>query len=136
MKRKSKFEPEGIKLKVKRSKTGLGLFADEPIKKGICIIEYVGRVIGDKESYTSKSKYLFEINKKITIDGASRKNIARYINHSCRPNAEVDIKNQRIFITAIKNIKKGDEIVYDYGEEYFNEHIKGKGCKCVSCFKI
>lgn len=135
MKSKNKFEPAKLKLNVKRSKTGLGIFAGEPIKKGTCIIEYIGRVINEDEKYKSKSKYLFEVDSKMTIDGSSRSNIARYINHSCRPNAEIEIKNKRIFVLALKNIKEGEEIAYDYDTEYFEEHIKPKGCKCVKCLK-
>jgi len=128
-----KYEPRGYKLLVKRSSAGLGLFAGEPIKKDTCIIEYVGRVISEKEEYTSNSKYLFEIDSKTTIDGTDRKNTARYINHSCRPNAEPEVRNKRVFIMAIKNIKPGEEITYNYGKEYWDEHIKPKGCRCAKC---
>jgi len=122
---------------VKRSKpgAGLGLFAGEDIPKGAQIIEYVGRVLKPGEEYTSKSKYLFEITKKKTIDGAARSNKARYANHSCVPNAEVEIKKQRVWIYAKKNIRKGEEIAYDYGKEYWNEHIKPIGCRCPKCIK-
>ena len=121
------------KIKAKRSSAGLGLFAEENIPKGKKIVEYVGRVITKEEEYTSNSKYLFEINSKVTIDGRDRSNIARYANHSHRPNAEPRIIKGQVFIYAIKNIKAGDEICYDYGKEYVDEHIKPKGCKCVKC---
>jgi len=124
-----------LKLKVKRSKSGLGLFAEENIPKNHFIIEYFGRELTEAEQYTSKSVYLFEINSKKTIDGAIRENIARYINHSCKPNCEVEIKKGHILISSIKNIKAGDELNYDYGKEFWNEHIKPKGCKCESCLK-
>lgn len=133
--RKTKYEPVGYKLLVKRSIAGLGLFAGEPIKKGTCIIEYVGRVISEAEEYTSRSKYLFSINSKKTIDGQDRSNTARYINHSCHPNAEAEVIKGRVFIMAIKNILPDEEIFYDYGEEYWNEHIKPKGCRCRKCKK-
>lgn len=129
----AKYEPGNFKLGVKRSKTGLGLFALQDIPKGACIIEYKGRVISNKEAYTSNSLYLFEINSKITIDGTSRSNKARYINHSCGPNAEAEIHKGRIYIFAKKNIKEGEEITYDYGKEYWDEHIKPKGCRCAKC---
>ena len=118
---------------VKRAHAGLGLFAAWPIKKGERIVEYTGRAISKEEEYTSNSKYLFEVHKCLTIDGALRKNVARYINHSCRPNCEPEIEKGRVFIDAIKNIKEGEELGYDYGKEYFIKHIKPKGCRCVKC---
>lgn len=121
--------PEGVR--VGRSSAGLGLFATRAFKKGERVIEYVGRTLSKAEEYTSRSKYLFEINSRKTIDGAVRTNFARYINHSCKPNCEPEIEKGRIFIDAIKNIKPGDEFTYDYGEEYFNEHIRPYGCRCA-----
>jgi SET domain-containing protein len=132
-KRKGTFTPIGVPLRVGRSKTGLGLFALEPIRKGACIIEYTGRRISKKEEETSRSKYLFEVNAKKTIDGASRKNKARYINHSCGPNCEIRIRTGRVFVMALRNIRAGEELTYDYDEEYFNEYIRPKGCKCTTC---
>ena len=133
-KKKSKYTPGDYKLVVKRSYAGLGLFAGQDIPKGVCVIEYVGRVISKEEEYTNNSLYLFEINSRKTVDGRARSNTARYINHACKGgNCEPEIKNGRIFIMSIKNIKAGDELTYDYGKEYFDEHLKPKGCKCVSC---
>ncbi len=132
-KNKSKFEPGDFDLKPKRSSAGIGLFTFSPIPKGVCIIEYFGRVISEEEEYTSNSKYLFEINSKTTIDGTIKTNIARYINHSCRPNAEPEIRKGRIFIMSKRSIKEGEEITYDYGKEYWNHHIKPYGCKCPKC---
>jgi len=130
---KSKYNILDWELKVKRSSAGCGLFATKEIPKGVCIIEYFGRQISDAEQYTSNSKYLFGINSKITIDGRDRKNIARYINHSCKPNAEPEIRKGRIFIFTRRKIQPGEEICYDYGEEYFNQHIRKMGCRCVKC---
>lgn len=123
--------PEG--LQVKRSSAGLGLFATRPFKKGERIIEYFGRVISKEEEYTSNSKYLFEVNSKKTIDGTQRDNFARYINHSCKPNCEPNIVKGRVWIDALRAIKPGEELTYDYGEEYVNEHIKPFGCRCAKC---
>lgn len=122
-----------FKLKVGRSTAGLGLFALEDIPPNKFLIEYFGREISEDEKYTSKSKYLFEISSKITIDGTMRENTARYINHSCRPNCEVEIKKGKILIYSKKNIKAGDELGYDYGKEFWNAHIKPLGCKCIKC---
>lgn len=118
---------------VKKSKTGLGLFTTEPIKKGAKVIEYIGEKITAEEADRRGGKYLFELNSRWTIDGANRKNIARYINHACgsAANCEADVKNGRIFVTAKKNIAAGEELFYDYGKEYFDEYIKPVGCKCA-----
>jgi hypothetical protein len=121
--------PEG--LRVGRSSAGLGLFATRAFKKGERIIEYFGRTITHEEAYKSRSLYLFEVNSRKTIDGTTRENFARYINHSCTPNCEPEIVRGRIWIDARKNIKAGEELSYDYGEEYFDVHIKPYGCRCV-----
>ena len=136
VKRKSsggKYTPQGYALHVKRSSAGLGLFAGEDIPKGKGVIEYVGRVISKEEEMKSNSQYLFEINKNKTIDGAARTNTARYINYSHRPNCEPEIYKQRVWIFSKRNIKAGEELSYDYGKEFYDEHIRPKGCKCVRC---
>jgi len=119
--------------RVGRSKTGLGLFATKLIRKGSFIIRYTGRKLRNKIADGLDTKYLFEVNARWTIDGSSRQNIARYINHSCKPNAETDIKKHKILISAIKNIYPGDEITYNYGRDYFTAFIKDKGCRCMAC---
>lgn len=120
-------------VKAKRGLAGLGLFAGEDIKKGEIIIEYIGNILNKEEAEKRvTSQYLFEVNRNKTIDGTPRWNTARYANHSCTPNAESDIKKGRVFVIAIKNIKNGEEIVYDYGEEFCEEHIKPYGCRCVA----
>jgi SET domain-containing protein len=125
--------------RVGRSKTGLGLFATKPIKKGTRIIRYYGPILDSRipEQDDIENKYLFELNGRWTIDGSVRKNLARYINHSCRPNAESDVRprERKVFIRAIKNIEPGDEINYDYGTDYFKAYLKPIGCKCDSCEK-
>lgn len=120
-------------VKVKRGLDGLGLFAGEDIKKGEMIIEYIGNILNKEEAEKiATNQYLFEVNRNKTIDGTVRWNIARYCNHACEEagNAESDVKKGRVFIKAIKNIKEGDEILYDYGEEFVNEYIAPKGCRC------
>jgi hypothetical protein len=120
-------------IKVKRGLAGLGLFAGENIKKKEMIVEYIGNILTAEEADKKvTSQYLFEINRNKTIDGTPRWNTARYANHSCAPNAESDIKKGRVFVIATKNIKEGEEIVYDYGEEFCEEHIKPYGCRCIA----
>lgn len=127
-KRKNRTEKNTI---VKKSYAGLGLFAGEDIKKGQFIIEYVGPVLTRKEADEKGGKYLFETSANRVVDGTARTNKARYINHSCKPNAEVEIQRGRINIYAIKNIKAGDEMGYDYGKEYTDEYCTP--CLCASC---
>ena len=125
--------------RVGRSRTGLGLFATKPIRKGTRIIRYFGRLLDSRKKADDaiENKYLFELNDRWTIDGSIRKNVARYINHACRPNAESDVKprKRKVFIRAIKNIEPGEEINYDYGTDYFKAYLKPIGCKCAACEK-
>jgi len=121
------------KLRVGRTKAGLGIFAMEPIPKGKKIIEYVGRVITNEEGDNTHNLYIFNLNKNIDIDGSPRWNTARYFNHSCRSNAEAEILKGHVWIKSKKNIMLGEEITYDYGKEYWNEYIKPKGCICPKC---
>jgi uncharacterized protein len=125
--------------RVGRSRTGLGLFATKPIKKGTRIVRYIGPILDSKKKKDDaiENKYLFELTNRWTIDGSVRKNVARYINHACRPNAESDVRprKRKVFIRAIKNIEPGDEINYDYGTDYFKAYLKPIGCKCDACEK-
>ncbi|MEZ5994683.1 MAG: SET domain-containing protein [Hyphomonadaceae bacterium] len=131
MPRKS-YTPGDFELLVKRAKTGLGLFAGSEIPKGACVIEYVGVEITKEQEEKSRSKYLFEIHARKTIDGAPRWNTARYINHSCRPNCEPNIHKGRVFIHARRRIKPGEELNYDYGRNYFRQYLKDI-CACPKC---
>lgn len=133
--------------KLKKSSIhGTGVVALFDIPKGTRIIQYIGDKISKKEGdrrsaerikkYLNKknegSVYIFELNKRYDIDGSPLYNKARYINHSCNPNCEVEIIKNEIWISSIKSIKKGDELNYDYGypfdEDDFSDHI----CKCDS----
>ena len=131
MARKS-YIPGDFELRVGRSATGLGLYAEGEIPKGACVIEYVGPEITKEQEEKSKSKYLFEISSRKTIDGTVRWNKARYINHSCRANCEPNIHKGRVFIHALRKIKPGEELNYDYGKNYFNEYLKDI-CACPKC---
>jgi uncharacterized protein len=122
-------------LRVARSVAGLGLFARVPIKKGRFIARYSGPKIRTDKADELNNKYLFEINTRWTIDGSKRRNLARYINHSCRPNAEVYFVKHVIKIRAIRNIKPEEEITYNYGRGYFDCFIKSVGCKCIACLR-
>ncbi len=118
---------------VKRSSVGLGLFCRQPIRRGSLVVEYTGRLLPAEEAYRRGGRYLFEVNSKWIVDGSGRENISRYINHSCRPNCEPRVRGMRILIYALRAIRAGEELTYDYGKEYFDELIKPVGCKCAKC---
>jgi SET domain-containing protein len=122
--------------RIGRSRTGLGLFATRPIKKKSRIAEYKGRLLDKKQAEKaerSSNRYLYEINSRWTIDGTPRSNIARYANHSCNPNAETYDVKHRVFIRALRNIKPGEEITYNYGIDYLKNVIGLSRCNCGRC---
>lgn len=122
------------KVRVGRSETGLGLFATAPLKRGELVSEYVGERITNTEADRRRSKYLFETSERYSIDGATKSNVARYINHSCAPNARAEITERgRVFIYATRRIEPGEEIVYNYGRNYFETIIAPLGCRCELC---
>ena len=118
---------------IKRSNTGLGLFALQSIPKGKRIVQYIGPRIPNSKVDKRGGKYFFGINAKWSIDGSIRSNVARYINHSCKPNAEALICEQRVWIWSKRDIDPGEEITYNYGKEYFEGIIKPLGCRCAKC---
>ena len=122
-----------IKFVVKRTETGLGLFSLQPFRAGKRMLEYTGPILSAAEADRKGGKYLFEIDEKLTIDGSPRDNLARYINHSCRPNAEAFIYGRRIWIYSKRAIRAGEAITLNYGKRYFDEFIKPVGCKCEWC---
>ena len=124
--------------KVKKSKIdnkGRGLYATKEIKEGTKIINYMGKIITNKQVDesdkfdNSKPIYLFTLNKRYTLDGDFAWNTAGLINHSCNPNSQYDGKGLKIWVTATKNIKKDEEITADYGFGY-DEDYKQFPCKC------
>ena len=114
-----------------------GLYAATNIKKNTKIIEYKGKIITVKETEinpkfdNNKAIYLFNLNKKYDLDGDFKYNTARLINHSCEPNCEVDGVGLKLWIYAIKDIKKNEELTYDYGFS-FDEDYKDFPCRCGS----
>ncbi|MGA8825353.1 MAG: SET domain-containing protein [Pseudolabrys sp.] len=122
--------------RIGRSITGLGLFAVRPIKKREKIAEYKGPRVNAEEAGRLEgrgNRYLYEINKRITIDGTPRSNVARYANHSCNPNAETYTYGRRVFIRALRKIKPDEEITYDYGNDYLKYVIGRSRCQCGRC---
>ena len=126
--------------KIKKSKIdnkGRGLYATKNIKAGTKIINYVGKIITNKqvdesEKFDNKKPiYLFTLNKRYTLDGDFSWNIAGLINHSCDNNCDYEGKGLKVWVTAIKDIKKDEEFSYDYGFS-FDEDYKNYPCRCKS----
>lgn len=130
-------------IKIKNSKIhGVGIFAAKNIPKKTKIIEYVGDKVTKKEGERRAEKqleksrghssgggvYVFELDKKYDVDGSVKYNTARFINHSCDPNCITDVRNGKIWIKALKNIKKGAELSYDYG--YDMDSFEAHPCFC------
>ena len=110
-------------IEVRNSKIhGKGVFAAKRIPKGTRIIEYIGERISHKEADdryadhdpNDNHTFLFIVDRKTVIDGGRKANAARYINHSCNGNCESAIAERRMFIDAVRDIAKGEELGYDY----------------------
>jgi SET domain-containing protein len=121
------------RVRVQRADTGLGLFALERFEKGAFVVEYSGRRIPTPLARTLKTRYLFELDERVTLDGSARSNLGRYVNHGCRPNAESIIRRGRVEIRAIRPIRAGEEVTYHYGDEYFAMFLAGGRCRCTHC---
>jgi SET domain-containing protein len=122
------------KLARRRSKLhGFGVFALEPITRNTRIIDYAGELIRNRDSEAREERYLaegciwvFRINRAWSRDAAVGGNIARFINHACRPNCWFEVVDKTIWIRASRNIRKGEELTYDYSTD-------GEGsiqCRC------
>ncbi len=122
-------------IRLRRGLSGFGLFATVSIPKNTFLLEYWGPILNDEQMQKKGGKYLFELAKNKTVDGSSRKNIARYMNHACKPNCEVTIRGGRIYIHTIKRVQADEELTFDYGKEYVDEYIKPFGCRCATCKK-
>ncbi len=114
----------GRRIQVRRSGVhGKGVFALANIAEGETLIEYVGEIISWKEALRRhphnpaepNHTFYFHIDDGRVIDAAHGGNASRWINHSCEPNCEADEDEGRVFIKALRNIKAGEELNYDYG---------------------
>jgi hypothetical protein len=123
---------------------GKGVFALQDLAEGEILIEYVGEVISWDEAqerhphdpHDPNHTFYFHVNEDRVIDALHGGNSSRWINHSCAPNCEADEDNDRIFIKAIRNIKAGEELNYDYGliiDEPYTKKLKAEyPCWCGS----
>ena len=126
--------------RVKKSnidRKGRGLYATQNIKEGTRIIDYVGKIITKKQTEdsekfdNSKPIYLFNLNNRYDLDGDVSWNTARLINHSCLNNCDYEGQGLKLWVTAIKDIKKGEELTCDYGFG-FDQDFRQFPCKCTS----
>lgn len=114
---------------------GKGLFSEDFIKKGDFVVEYTGKRLPNSKADGLGTRYLFDLENGYTLDGSVKWNLARWINHACDPNveAELDEGQGRIFIHTTRDVMPGEELTIDYGREYFDDFIRGKGCRCKGC---
>ena len=122
--------------KIKKSNIdNKGLYASKNIKAKQIVIHYKGKLVTKKEVEKNpkfdndKAIYLFNVNNRYDLDGDFEYNEARLINHSCNPNCEVDGKGLKLWIFALRDIKKDEELSYDYGFGYDKDY-KQFVCKC------
>ena len=112
---------------------GLGLFAAQDIKPGTRILQYIGEKI-PKDVSTQRlaqgNVYIFTFDDRYDIDGKILRNTARSINHSCDPNCEVNITTRAIWIVALRNIRDGEELTYNYGYAYEPDSYRDFPCHC------
>jgi hypothetical protein len=133
----------GKRIQVRRSGVhGKGVFALQDLAEGETLIEYVGEVISwdeaqERHPHDPKDPnhtFYFHVNEDRVIDALYGGNASRWINHSCNPNCEADEENERIFIKALRNIKAGEELSYDYGliiDEPYTKKLKAEyPCWC------
>jgi hypothetical protein len=121
------------RFEIRKTATGLGLFATRPYAKGDFVIEYTGTLLSNEDADRKGGRYLFRVNSRWTIDGTARENKSRYINHSCEPNCIAYTRGKKVRIYALTAIGPGQELTYDYGKEYFDAYIRPKGCLCEAC---
>ena len=118
----------------RRSKLhGWGVFAVDPINKNTRIIDYAGELIDHKESLKREDAYLalgeiwcFTVNRRWVRDANAGGNVARFVNHGCKPNCYTEIADRTIWIRAARNITPGEELTYDYHTD--GEHTIQ--CRC------
>jgi SET domain-containing protein len=110
---------------------GTGGFARRPIRRGKRIIEYVGQKLSKAEAQAELQKqnvYIFILDDTYDIDGSVEWNAARFLNHSCNPNCEVEIVRDRIWIYALRDIQAGEELTYNYSYDF--EDFEHRPCHC------
>ncbi len=133
----------GLWYKKKSTIHGSGLFSRRKIAKGTRIIEYVGEKVnkqeGEERAHAQLARaeendeigmvYVFELNEQYDIDGDVPENYARFINHSCAPNCEVEVQEDQLWVVATRDIRRYEELLYNYGFS-FDENYIDYVCDC------
>jgi uncharacterized protein len=112
---------------------GLGLFAAQDIRKGNRILQYIGEKIPKDEStrrLAQGNAYIFTFNDRYDIDGKGLRNTARYSNHSCAPNCEVEKTPRALWVVALRDITDGEELTYNYGYDFDPDSYHDFPCHC------
>ncbi len=112
---------------------GLGGFAKMDLPKGTRVIEYIGERINKQESLRRcelSNEFIFTLNEAVDLDGNIPENPARFINHSCEPNCDAEVEDDRIWIVARRDIASGEEITFNYGFDL--EDYRDYPCHCGS----
>ncbi len=110
---------------------GTGGFARTDIATGTHVIEYVGEKITKAESLArceQNNEYIFALSDEQDLDGNVPWNPARFLNHSCAPNCEALLEEERIWIVALRDIRAGEELTFNYG--YDLTDYKEHPCRC------
>jgi uncharacterized protein len=121
---KSRISKGGRRIQVRESGIhGKGVYAIRPIKAGDRVLEYKGEIITWKKAEARhphdknqpNHTFYFHLDEGHVIDARHTGNSAKWINHSCKPNLEAIQDGNRIFLLALRDIKVGEELSYDYG---------------------
>lgn len=120
---------------------GRGIFTRRPVRKGVHLLEYRGELVDKEESNRrglelfdqakvsgGASVYIFDLNDTHDLDGNKPWNAARLVNHSCEPNSEMVNEDDRLMLYSLRDLRKGEEITFDYG--YGIEHFLDHPCRC------
>ena len=115
---------------------GTGGFARQSIPKGARVIQYVGERIDKRESLrrcAADNQYIFTLNQETDLDGNVAWNPARFVNHSCAPNCEAEVEDNRIWLVARRDIQAGEEITFNYGFDLEDYHDYPCRCGAAHC---
>jgi SET domain-containing protein len=115
---------------------GTGAFARRDLAKGSQVIEYIGEKISKAESarrIDSDNEFIFTLDDEFDLDGKVDWNPARFINHSCDPNCEAEIDGHRVWIIALRDLKAGEELSFNYGYDLVDYHEHPCRCGANEC---